>query len=489
MAIPEFPMYNKTIPVTFINSFGNTIETGAMSAGEITYDGTTYTYSSVRITARPKNVSGTTAIPVKYDVGSTGTSWTSTAYVNGMVVADSGWKANFVLNSGKLTGTFSFKSMSHPDSIKFNVTAAYETKTGISFATTSSPRSDYADQPTITGNRNSPLPGDSGGNTSVKLKVKHYYKCYEWTCGSSTCGWGETISATYNSGASHIVLTGRLGRYDSKLESYLNTLPEPSAPKQEITDNVTLQDTTSSTPRTETVQVTRTKQYEFRNWNTKADGTGTTYGDGGKSLSSNGFTSDTTLYAQWDDRTSATYTLPSDWTTDKLVKNKSEPSDVATVICYDRNIAFESFTCNQYEYKQMKLDGWKGTDGSTIAPGEFIGGSSTYTAVFVKDSNSTSTYTWEENEYTPIVPPDRSGWTYLGLDTDATKKVPTYLPRQKLTVSSSMNLYAIWKANGSGHLFDGTSYKMYQIYIWDGTNWKLYLPKIYNGSDWDTVYM
>lgn len=63
----------------------------------------------------------------------------------------------------------------------------------------------------------------------------------------------------------------------------------PSAQTKTYGVNLTLSTLTSSTTPTKT-------GYTFRNWNTKADGTGTSYSPGGTYSANSG----TTLYAQWD---------------------------------------------------------------------------------------------------------------------------------------------------------------------------------------------
>lgn len=95
-----------------------------------------------------------------------------------------------------------------------------------------------------------------------------------------------------------------------------------------------------------------------------------------------------------------------------------------------------------------------------------------------------------EVEYTSVTLPSltRSGYTFLGWGESASQTT-NLISAGSYTPTKTTTLYAIWKANGSSHLFDGESYKRYQIYIYDGDKWKLYLPKIYDGYSWDTVYM
>ncbi len=92
-------------------------------------------------------------------------------------------------------------------------------------------------------------------------------------------------------------------------------------------------------------------------------------------------------------------------------------------------------------------------------------------------------------ERVPVNLPEvtKTGYTFLGWGTTATQ-TSGLIPAGNYQPTKSLTLHAIWKANGSGHIFDGSGNKMYQIYVYDGNTWKLCVPKIYNGSTWDTIY-
>ena len=491
-----------SIPVYVSTTWGFTLLGPCYARGEHVhyYQAGEYGVRNCKFTSTIKLYSSTVEIPVNYNVGTTGSNWSEIAYVqDNLTTVDDSWKLKspYSIISGTFGAysTFSFVyGSSQASSVSLSVSVNFGAQ-NVSFNTYGTPRSDSARPPTITGNRNSPISGDTGGNTSVQLSITRYYKTDKWTCATTgaTASWGGAISGAYFNGSS-ITLKGSLYCYKSTLNTFLDTLPIPEAPIKTSTDSIQLVDDSVSPAKTENLSVTRTRKYTFYNWNTKADGTGTAYGTGGKALNSNGFKEDTTLYAQWKDATVSSTSLPDNWTSSKRVKNSNTPTKTALLECFyntaKSNEVYDSHTAYQYEFKGVKLTGWKGTDGSEIAPGSPAGGCEKYTAVWSKDSSSSSTYSWENNKYTPIVPAERTGWTYLGLSTAPTSKDPEYQhPVSNITFTSDMDLYAVWKANGSGHLFDGTSYKMYQIYIYDGNNWKLYLPKIYNGSDWETIYM
>lgn len=454
------------------------------------------------VSGPPKLYTSTVKIPVNYDVGNSGWPWTTQAYCQDdfYTVDDScTWNSPYTIVKGQFGfdpdfNLFSFVyGSTKAEGIELSLLIDLEPR-NVSFTPDWADRIDNSRPPTITGNRNSPIAGDDGGNTSVTLGIRRYYKTDSWTCKTNnvTASHGGAISGARFDGNS-VTLVGKLYPYKSVPTTYLDTLPIPEEPYSNSTDTIQLVDDSVSPVKTENFTVTRTRKYTFDSWNTKKDGTGTKYGGGGKDLSTSGFTENTTLYAQWKDATVSSSFLPSDWTSEKRLKVSDTPSSSATLQCFYNTKAFnnvyDSHTCYRYEYKGVKLAGWKGTDGSRISPGGPAGGCDKYTAIWELDPDTTSTHVWENNEYAPLVPEHRAGWAYIGLSTSATNKSPEYPHPANITITENMNLYAIWKAKGSGHLFDGSNYKMYQIYIYDGTSWKLYIPKIYNGSDWETVYM
>ena len=493
----------KTIQLKVKTTWGETLTTCAVSGTEVHfYAAGEWGMINCRKTSGISLWTSTTVVPVYYDVGTTGSDWTSNAYIqDDLTVDDNSWtytgaytlhSSASMTGSGSISGTFHFVYGTSQATPELSCTVYFKSQ-NVSFKTYGTDRSDYSRQPVITGKCNYPVTF-SGSDTSVTLRVKRYYKTDKWTSSNgASANWGETISGAYFNGKS-ITLTGKLYCYKSSLETFLDTLPIPAAPSQESTDDVQLIDDSVTPAKTETLQIYRKKTYTFYNWNTKADGSGKAYGTGGSSLSTSGFKEDTTLYAQWKDSTVTNTSLPSDWTSSRRVKESDTPYKTAKLTCYYNgatNNVYDRHTCYQYTYRGVKLDGWKGSDGSVVSPGSPAGGASSYTAIWVLDPDSTANHVWEDNTYTPVVPSARNGWEYLGVDTSATAKVPDYPHPATVTITSDTNVYAIWKAKGAVRLYDENGVPhIYQIYICDGkNNWKLYMPKIYDGSSWNKNYV
>ena len=77
--------------------------------------------------------------------------------------------------------------------------------------------------------------------------------------------------------------------------------------------------------------------------------------------------------------------------------------------------------------------------------------------------------------------PTRSGYEFLGWATSATASSGT---TGEYTPSSSLTLYAVWKALGFVYIYNGTSFDAYQVFIYNGSSWDMYCPYVYNGSSW-----
>ncbi len=456
-----------------------------------------YAYFNVKPTIKQYNFN----IPIFYDVGNTGLSfWDGavntrlTLNYKGLSISsdslDTVYRVGDLCNSTDGLTIYSTKQWTDATitGIVFN------TQGGISFQTTTNYRTDeLIPRPVITGNRNSPILSDSGENTRLEVIVNCYYKSDSWECAAATCKWGEKISATYFGTEDRIRLVGKLYRLTSKdkVETYLDDLAIPTAPEGHDTDIVVFRDTTSSSVKEDKEAVFRKVTYKFKNWNTRSDGSGTTYGSGGKPLSTSTFTTNTVLYAQWEATTSTTHRVPSDWTTDKLERLSDTPVLTATLTCYDRSTIIDTCEARKYELKSMKLKQWVGNDGSRILPGDLVGGASTYTAEFEIDPTSESQYEWENNTVVPAIPEDRRGWTYLGLSALKDSETADHLPGEELTIEQTQVLHAIWKANGAAKVFTETGWKTYQIYIYNNEGeWKLYMPKIYTEENgWNNIYI
>ena len=301
----------------------------------------------------------------------------------------------------------------------------------------------------------------------------------EWTPGSpvlvSTGIVADTYSGPYSSITYHT-------RSDAKTYKELLSSIDTTRPEEDCSFEVTLRSDPATLHVSETLNVAAYKQYTFNTWKTSS---------GTLDLTKKP-TSDVTVYADWTHTDTVVRTAFPQWTTDQLLPYGSDPIRYVTLRCYKKAQGDEYYSkqFGVYVSKQGKHVKW--SDGNSeylIASTVPLNEGAEYTAVWEADASAEAVEGIPGNTIQIPDPPQRLGYTYLGVTSSETSKVPDYDPGATIRVESDTNLWAVWKANGSGHLFDGTSYKLYQIYIYDGNNWKLYLPKIYNGTDWDTVYM
>lgn len=113
-------------------------------------------------------------------------------------------------------------------------------------------------------------------------------------------------------------------------------------------------------------------------------------------------------------------------------------------------------------------------NGTSYSPGEtYYGNYDLY--LYAIYTSSTSTATVE------LPTPTRNGYEFLGWAESASAGsgvTGSYRPEKTLT------LYAIWKAKGLVHIYDGSGFSTYQVFIYDGSSWELYSPYVFDGSSW-----
>ncbi len=206
---------------------------------------------------------------------------------------------------------------------------------------------------------------------------------------------------------------------------------------------------------------TRT-HYTFKNWNTKADGSGTSYSDGASVsnlTSTNGGT--VTLYAQW---TGVTYTVsynanggtstptsqsvvyPSSVTLASAI-SKSNTSEAGYTVTYNANGgsgAPSSHTSgNRTVTWSFKAWAAGSTSGSQYSAGVSYQPSSNITMYAIWNSSTSANSSWTCSSTTPT----RTGHTFLGWSTSSTATTATYAAGTTYTITGALTLYAVWQKN------------------------------------------
>ncbi len=189
--------------------------------------------------------------------------------------------------------------------------------------------------------------------------------------------------------------------------------------------------------------------YTFKNWNTKANGTGTSY-SAGASYTANAAV---TLYAQWTQNVPTTYTL---------TYNANGGSGVPSSQTGNGSITLSSAKPTRSGYTFL---GWTTNASATTAqyqPGASynLTANTTLYAVWKKiDTTTAYTLTYNANGGTGApaaqtgngnitlssAKPTRSGYAFLGWATKASATAAQYQPGASFNLTANTTLYAVWK--------------------------------------------
>ena len=169
----------------------------------------------------------------------------------------------------------------------------------------------------------------------------------------------------------------------------------------------------------------------FRDWNTNANGSGSSYNAGG-SYTANAAT---TLYAQWSNPTAGNLETPtrSGYTFAGWYTAESGGSQVTSGTTITGNTTlYAHWNINKYIISYN-------ANGGSSAPGSQT-----------KEYNATLTLSNTK--------PTRNGYDFLGWSTSSTATSATYQPGGSYTDNSDVTLYAVWKQNSSIIRGNVTSY-------------------------------
>lgn len=182
--------------------------------------------------------------------------------------------------------------------------------------------------------------------------------------------------------------------------------------------------------------------YDFKGWNTKADGTGASYEEGDKTA----FTEDTTLYAIWTPRT---YTIAFD-------SNSTDATGSMSPMPMTYDVG-KALTSNSFSRIGYKFIGWRSSDAATGR--EYADGATVSNLTSTDKATVTMYAQWQPISYTVKFNKNRP---------DATGSMPDmsfkYNETKRLTPnvysSASAKFAGIWNTspNGSGATYqDGES--------------------------------
>ena len=294
--------------------------------------------------------------------------------------------------------------------------------------------------------------GNTGGSTSSQTKTfgtalalrsngftKTGYHFTKWNTAANGTGTSYNAGASFTSEVASTTLYAQWA-IDTYSVTYNanNGTGAPAAQTKTYGTNLTL----SSTKPTRT-------GYTFKNWNTKADGTGTTYNAGATYTSNAALT----LYAQWTINT-WTVTLNANngkFNDETTTKNLTKTYGTALTLSTSYNptrtnyvfkgwgtsasatsatyAAGDNYTTNAATtlYAVWQLNAWNVTynaNGGTGAPANGL-----------KIANET---------YTIGAAPTRNGYSFKGWGTSSTATTASYQPGDSYTTNAALSLYALW---------------------------------------------
>lgn len=218
-----------------------------------------------------------------------------------------------------------------------------------------------------------------------------------------------------------------------------------------------------------------TISYTFLHWNTRPDGSGTSYNPGG-TYSAN---ASVTLYAIWKKTvTRGSVKLPP-----AITRNPGLTSGYWVTYNANGGLGAPDKTLSDMRSASYTFSKW--------AEGSPSGTKYDANATYTPSGNTTMFATWNtianpDSRYlVPSTIPTKSGSRFLGWDDSPSATTAKYLPGRGYVIQSDLTLYAVWTSAGSVRISDGNAFGNYSVYISNGVAFEQYTPYISNGNAWE----
>lgn len=308
--------------------------------------------------------------------------------------------------------------------------------------------------------------GTGSGNISITVGWND-----DWTTPAvSYGGWNAyTFSVPYPAQASYTISynanggTGAPGN-QTKYQGTSLTLSstKPTRSNSTATGYTVTFNGNGGTPSKTSQAATNTTSYTFSKWNTKSDGSGTSY-DAGASYTADAAA---TLYAQW-----SSSTTKGSITTATATRSNGSASRVVTINANGGSSTVTSRTSTATV--TYSCTGWfTATSGGTKRAAS--GGSYTPSAtetVYAQWSSTTGSYSAVTLPTTAQC--TRSGYNLLGFATSSTATTATYSPGASYTPSAAVTLYAVWElAQANLYTKKSGAWVKGPVYVKVGGAWK-----------------
>ena len=277
---------------------------------------------------------------------------------------------------------------------------------------------------TITTTYNYNYSGSTNGTKSSTKTISYSFS--KWNTSSGGGGTSYSPGGSYTANAAATLYA----QWTSSTSYSSFTLPTPSRSNSTSTITTTYNYNYSGST-SGSKSSTKTISYTFSKWNTKSDGSGTSYSGGGTYKP----TSNSTLYAQWSSSTSySSFTLPSP-TRSNATTNYTVTYNANGGTCGKSSATATKTTKYTFSKWNTKSDG-SGTSysgGGTYKP-------TSNTTLYAQWTSSTT------NGTVTLPTPTRTGYTFKGWATSSSATSGT-AAGATYTVSSNTTLYATWAVN------------------------------------------
>lgn len=232
-----------------------------------------------------------------------------------------------------------------------------------------------------------------------------------------------------------------------------------------------------SNPSSVSQTATKKTNYKFSKWNTKSDGTGTSYSAGGI-YSSN---ADATLYASYEVNNyeySNNVISASKWW--DIVR--SDDLNATYTITFDGNGGECTITSlSADKITTYTLDGWFSGENGT---GTRYTNTSSFTSQIQLYANWASTTTTTSITLPALDTVTRKGYDFINWNTSTYGTGTAYAAGSSYTPTASITLYAFYEAKGLIRIYTGSTYREALVWVFNGSKWVQAIPYIFNGTEW-----
>jgi len=314
----------------------------------------------------------------------------------------------------------------------------------------------------------------NGGSCSVSSLSSRNITSYSFD------GWYANnggLGTKYNSNSAFTSATTIYADWNSSTDTESMILPaSDKVSRSSVNTNFNITGKSNNGASDIVQTATRTQVFTFTGWNTKPDGSGTSYNAGG----SYKLTGSLSLYAIY----SYNYTYSNNVISSNnwWSLSKSDVVDDTYTVTFNGN----GGTCSVGSKSANKItsysfDGWFSGNNGT---GTEYTKSSAFTSATTLYANWNSSTRTESVILPTASNITRKGYDFISWNTAKSGTGSEYAGGYNYTPTSSIILYAIYKAKGLIGVNANNLWKKCLVWVFDGTKWRQVLPRLFDGTKW-----